>query len=193
MGKKGTYPAKPTSASRGHLGDMGHGYRGGPTRLQLRIVCLWASSTFTTWELARKMPVSDPNPDSLNQNLFFLCFFGFLGPHPRHTKDPRPRVKSELQLLAYTIAKATAIPDSSYVCNLHHSAWQCQILKLLSEARDQTCNLMVSSQIRFCYATTGTPESAFNESSSKSCIHQSLRSTTKVSQALPQCHLVVLT
>jgi len=36
------------------------------------------------------------------------------------------KVKSELQLLAYTIAIAT--PDLSHICNLHHSWWQCQIL-----------------------------------------------------------------
>ena len=33
---------------------------------------------------------------------------------------------------------------------------QCQILNPLSEARDRTCNLMVSSQIRFHCTTAGT-------------------------------------
>ena len=46
----------------------------------------------------------------------------------------RQRVKSELQLLAYTTATAT--PDLSRVCDLHHSLQQCWILNLLSEARD---------------------------------------------------------
>ena len=36
------------------------------------------------------------------------------------------RVELELQLLAYTTATAT--PDPSWVCNLHHSSRQCWIL-----------------------------------------------------------------
>ena len=40
---------------------------------------------------------------------------------------------------------------------LHHSLGQCHILNPLSEARDQTCNLIVPSQIHFCCATPGTP------------------------------------
>ena len=53
---------------------------------------------------------------------------------------PRPRDELELQLPAY--ATATAVPDPSRVCNLHHSSQQHQILNLLSKARDQTRNLM---------------------------------------------------
>uniref|UniRef100_A0A8D1VUY0 Myosin light chain 1/3, skeletal muscle isoform n=1 Tax=Sus scrofa TaxID=9823 RepID=A0A8D1VUY0_PIG len=34
------------------------------------------------------------------------------------------------------------MPDPSHICNLHHSSGQCQILNPLSEARDQTHNLM---------------------------------------------------
>ena len=65
---------------------------------------------------------------------------------------PRLGVESELQLPA--AATATAMSDSSRVCNLHQ---QHQILNPLSEARDQTRNLMVPSQIRFPCATMGTP------------------------------------
>ena len=39
---------------------------------------------------------------------------------------PRLGVKSELQLLAY--ATAAAIQDLSYICDLHYSSQQCQIL-----------------------------------------------------------------
>ena len=53
---------------------------------------------------------------------------------------PRPEVKSELQLPAYTTA--TSMQDPSCMCNLHHSSWQCQILNPLSEAKDQTHILM---------------------------------------------------
>ena len=61
-------------------------------------------------------------------------FFLFLGPHLQHMEAPRLGVESELQLLAY--ATATAMPDLSHTCDQHHSLWQCQILNLLSEARD---------------------------------------------------------
>ena len=56
---------------------------------------------------------------------------------------PRLRVKSELQLLAYTTA--TAMPDPSLVCD--HSSWQRRILNPLSIARDQTHVLMDISQV----------------------------------------------
>ena len=54
---------------------------------------------------------------------------------------PRLEVESELQLMAY--AAATAMPDPSHVCDLQHSSRQRRILNPLSEARDQTRNLMV--------------------------------------------------
>ena len=56
---------------------------------------------------------------------------------------------------AYT--RATATPDPSRVCYLHHSSRQRQILNPLSEARYQTHNLMVPSWIHFHCATTGMP------------------------------------
>ena len=65
----------------------------------------------------------------------------------------------EPQLLAY--ATATATPDPSHLCDLHHSSWQHQILDSLSEARDRTCNLMVPSRVRFHCATTGSPPMFF--------------------------------
>ena len=68
---------------------------------------------------------------------------------------PRLGVQLELQLLAYTTATAT--PGLSRVCDLHHSSQEPQILNPLSKARDQTCNLIVPSQIRFHYAMMGTP------------------------------------
>ena len=64
----------------------------------------------------------------------YLCIV-FLGQHLQHMEVRRLRAESELQLLIYTTATAT--PDPSHVCNLHHSSWQCQILNPLSKARDQ--------------------------------------------------------
>ena len=53
--------------------------------------------------------------------LFYFYFF-FLVLYPRHMEVSRLGVESELQLLAY--ATATAMPDPSHICNLHHSSWQ---------------------------------------------------------------------
>ena len=89
----------------------------------------------------------------------FLFYFSFLGPHLWHMEVPRLGVKSELQLLAY--ARATAMPDPSLVCNLHHSSRQCQILNSLSQVRNLTSNLMVPSWICFPHATMGTQKNGF--------------------------------
>ena len=62
-------------------------------------------------------------------------------------------VELELQLPAY--ATTMAMQDPSCICN--------QILNPLSEARDRTHNLMVTSQIHFCCATTGTSGSRILE------------------------------
>ena len=59
---------------------------------------------------------------------------------------PRIGVQLELQLPAYTTATATQ--DSNRVWYLHHSSQQRRIVNQLSEARDQTPNLIVPSQIR---------------------------------------------
>ena len=72
-------------------------------------------------------------------------------------------IKSELQLPAYTTGKA--MWDPSYICDLHHSSWQRQIFDPLSKARDQTCVLMDTRQVPFCYITVGTPEGFFFKAS----------------------------
>ena len=84
--------------------------------------------------------------------LFFVCLAScFLGPHLRHIEVPRLGVQSELQLPTYTTA--TVMQYTSHVYNLHHSSRQHQILNPLSEARDQTLDLMVPKH----WATTETP------------------------------------
>ena len=51
--------------------------------------------------------------------------------------------------------------------SLHHSSQQCQILNPLSEARDQTHNLMVPSQIPFRCAMTRSPKAVFAQQLSR--------------------------
>ena len=52
---------------------------------------------------------------------------------------------------------ATAKPDLSCICDLHHRSQQCRILNPLSEARGQTRNRTVPIWIHFCCAMMGTP------------------------------------
>ena len=54
-------------------------------------------------------------------------------------------------------ARASATQDPSCICDLHHSPQQRWILNPLSEARDQTHNLIIPSWIRFCCTMMATP------------------------------------
>ena len=54
-----------------------------------------------------------------DMNRFGVFLFLFLGLHLRDMDSSRLGVESELQLLAYTTATAT--PDPSHVCVLHHN------------------------------------------------------------------------
>ena len=76
---------------------------------------------------------------------FFIYAFFISGLYRRHMEVPRLGVESELQL--QTTVTATAMPDSSFICNLHHSSWQCQIFNPLSRFRDRTWVLMGSLQL----------------------------------------------
>ena len=72
---------------------------------------------------------------------FFFCFFLFsvfwlFRAAPATCGSSQAGGESELQLLAYTTATATATQNPSHICNIHHSSWQYWILNPLSEARD---------------------------------------------------------
>ena len=91
----------------------------------------------------------------------FFCFvlFCFRAAPRAYGSSQSIKAESELQVQAY--ATATAMPDLSHICNLHHSSRQHQILNPLSKATDRTRNLMVPSWIRFCCATMGTRDDVF--------------------------------
>ena len=76
-----------------------------------------------------------------------LFFFFLLVPHLQHMEVPRLWVESELPLMAFAIATATAMPDPSCICDLCRSWQQYWILNLLSQARDRTCILTDTSQV----------------------------------------------
>ena len=86
--------------------------------------------------------------------LFFS--FSFLRPHLWYMEVPRLGVELRLQLPAYATARTTL--DPSLICNLRWSLWQHQMLNPLSKARDWTCILMETRQVRFEWATMGTPK-----------------------------------
>ena len=82
--------------------------------------------------------------------------FWFLGPHPLHMEVSRLEVKSELKLLAY--ATATAAPDPSHICHLHHSLQQGGILNPVGQARDPTYILVDTGWVYNPLSHTGTPQ-----------------------------------
>ena len=79
----------------------------------------------------------------------------FLGPHPQPMKVPRLGTELELQLPVHTIATAT--PDLSLICDLHHSSWQHGSPDPLSDARDPPRILTDTSWIHFHRATMEAP------------------------------------
>ena len=87
---------------------------------------------------------------------FFLLLFG---PYSQHMEVPRLGAEWELQLLA--CATAIAAWDLSCICDLHHSSRQRWILNPLSQARDGTRDIMITTWIHFHCATTGTPNKTF--------------------------------
>ena len=113
------------------------------------------------------MPSTNSSIKFLSVNvcfLFFVCLFllfrtapeacgssqavGLIGAIAVCLHHNHSNARSELRLQP---------TPKSRVCDLHRSSWQWQILNPLSEARNQTGNLMVPSWIRFYCATTGTP------------------------------------
>ena len=86
---------------------------------------------------------------------FVFLSFVFLGRTHSIWRFPGQGVQSELQLPTYPIATAT--PDPSHICGLHHSSQQRQLLNPLNKGRDQTRHLMVPIRICFHCATMGTP------------------------------------
>ena len=68
--------------------------------------------------------------------------------YPWHVEVPRLRVELQLQLQASIMA--TAMSDLSYVCDLHHSSQQHQVLNSLSEVRDGIHVLMNPHRVLYC-------------------------------------------
>ena len=87
-----------------------------------------------------------PKTASGREGIFF--FFFFLRAAPVHVEVPRIGVERKLQLPAYTAA--TAMPDPTCVCDLHHSSRQPRILNPLIRATGGTSILMDASWVCYC-------------------------------------------
>ena len=72
----------------------------------------------------------------------FYSFFFFLRAAP--TAFGISQARGRIRATAASLPTATAMPDPSCVCDLHHRSWQHQIFNLLSKARDQTCEHVFS-------------------------------------------------
>ena len=81
-------------------------------------------------------------------SFFFFFFFFFF--RAVLTTYRSSQARGGIGATAASLHYSHGNTDPSQSCHLH------QTPNPLSKARDQTCSLMVTSQIRFCCATTGT-------------------------------------
>ena len=107
------------------------------------------------YSLSFSLPYSSP--------CFFLSYctdllFFFLWPHLWHMEVPGPEVELELPPWPQPV---TGTLNLSWICDLHHSLQQHEILSTLSKARDWTCVLTDNIWSLTDGATTGTPTLAF--------------------------------
>ena len=89
---------------------------------------------------------------------FVFCFLFFRAAGVAYGNS---QVRGQIGAPAANLYHSHSVPDLSGVCNLHCSSWPHCIPNPLSEARDPTCILMDTSQVHFCWATTGTPSILF--------------------------------
>ena len=96
-----------------------------------------------------------------SMHFLFVCLFVLLGPHPWHMEVPRVGVKLELQSPAYTTATAT--PDPSCICDLHHSSREHRILNPLSEARIEPVSSWILARFLSAAPRRELPVCVFSE------------------------------
>ena len=90
--------------------------------------------------------------------LSFFLSFAFLGLHPGHMEVPRIfQARGQIGGTAASPRRSHSNAGSELCLQPTPQLRQRQILNPLSEARDQTHNCMVSSQIHFHRVTMGTP------------------------------------
>ena len=75
---------------------------------------------------------------SLSKSFFFFCLF-----RAALAAYGCSQARDQIKAVATNLCHSHSMPDLSHICDLHHSSEQCQILNLLSEAKDQTRGLMM--------------------------------------------------
>ena len=150
LGNPETVPISPTG---GHVFSAHCQVRPQPLNSSLIVLLPPLQSTFPQLGMSvsclklSRFPLRSRGPDSeCGPAPWFLSLFFFLGPHLQHIQVPWLGVESELQLPAYPTAMATLNPRR--ICNLCCHLWQCQMLNPQSKARDWTCILMDTGQVR---------------------------------------------
>ena len=78
-------------------------------------------------------------------NMLFFFFFFSLRATP--TAYGSSQTRGQIRALAASLWCSHSNVGSETCLFLHHSSWPCQILSLLSKARDRTCVLMDTSQV----------------------------------------------
>ena len=92
----------------------------------------------------------------INFNFFFLFLFFFSFFRATPATYGGSQAWGPIEAIAIWQCQIWAV---SATYTTAHS--RCRIVNPLSEAKDQTCNLMIPSRIRFCCAKTRTPASEF--------------------------------
>ena len=77
----------------------------------------------------------------------FFCLFVFLLFRAEPVAYGGSQTRGWIRASALVYATATAMPDPSWVCDLHHGSRQCQILNPRSKARNQTHILIDASWV----------------------------------------------
>ena len=93
--------------------------------------------------------------------VFWISIFFFLSFWAAPTAYGGPQTRGWIGAVGAGLYHSHSNAGSEPPLQPNHSWWQRRILNPLSKARDQTCDLMYTSQIHFCWATTGTPGSVF--------------------------------
>ena len=130
--------------------------------------CLCINSFWKASFKDHLFPAGSYPHNETERTFYSFIFVCFLGLNPHIMEVPRLGIEFELQLLAYTTARA--VPDPSHVWDLLHSWQQRWILDPLSEARDWTHVFMDTSWIHFHWAPMGTPR----KNLLNTCFHRSL-------------------
>ena len=93
--------------------------------------------------------------------MVLFCFFVFCLFRATPTAPGGSQARGQVGVVAASLRHSHSNADPRCVCNLHCNSRQHQMLNALSEARDQTRNLMAPGRIHFHCATRGTPGHGF--------------------------------